>query len=119
MIACLLVNACTLMAQRISTKPLSIITTDGEIDDVDSYIRMLSYANEFNIEGLVYNSSKWQCQKAGTSPEKVVINTKGNQPQIKIPENTKSGDTIHIIVEGKDTGIPSLTRCQLVVLMIK
>ena len=27
----------------------TIVTTDGEIDDVDSFIRMLLYANEFNI----------------------------------------------------------------------
>lgn len=32
-------------------KPRTIVTTDGEIDDVDSFIRMLLYANEFRIEG--------------------------------------------------------------------
>ncbi|NVJ71647.1 MAG: DUF1593 domain-containing protein, partial [Flavobacteriaceae bacterium] len=41
--------------QRVKT----IITTDGEIDDVDTFIRMLLYANEFDIEGLVYSSSMW------------------------------------------------------------
>ena len=40
-----------------SQKPRTIVTTDGEIDDVDSFIRMLLYANEFRIEGLVYSSS--------------------------------------------------------------
>ena len=40
-------------------KPRTIVTTDGEIDDVDSFIRMLLYANEFRIEGLVYSSSMW------------------------------------------------------------
>jgi Protein of unknown function (DUF1593) len=42
-----------------SQKPRTIVTTDGEIDDVDSFIRMLLYSNEFNIEGLVYSSSMW------------------------------------------------------------
>src|SRR4030042_577690 len=37
-------------------KPRTIITTDGEVDDMDSFIRMLLYANEFNIESLVYSS---------------------------------------------------------------
>lgn len=40
-------------------KVKTIITTDGEIDDVDTFIRMLLYANEFDIEGLVYSSSMW------------------------------------------------------------
>ncbi len=39
--------------------PRTIVTTDGEIDDVDSFIRMLLYANEFRIEGLIYSSSMW------------------------------------------------------------
>lgn len=40
-------------------KARTIITTDGELDDVDSFIRMLLYSNEFNIEGLVISSSQW------------------------------------------------------------
>ena len=43
-----------------SNKPYrTIITTDGEIDDVDTFIRMLLYSNEFKIEGLIYSSSMW------------------------------------------------------------
>lgn len=45
--------------------PRTIITTDGEIDDVDSFIRMLLYANEFQIEGLVYSSSMWHYKGDG------------------------------------------------------
>jgi hypothetical protein len=45
--------------QQAAEKPRTIITTDGEIDDVDSFIRMLLYSNEFTIEGLVYSSSMW------------------------------------------------------------
>jgi hypothetical protein len=48
-----------------SQKPRTIITTDGEIDDVDSFIRMLLYSNEFNIEGLVYSSSMWHYKGDG------------------------------------------------------
>ncbi len=46
-------------------KPRTIITTDGEVDDVDSFIRMLLYANEFTIEGLVYSSSQWHYKGDG------------------------------------------------------
>lgn len=51
---------CTLAAaQSTSPKPRTIITTDGEVDDVDSFIRMMLYTNEFNVVGLVYSSSQW------------------------------------------------------------
>ena len=39
--------------------PRTIVTTDGEIDDVDTFIRMLLYSNEYKVEGLVYSSSMW------------------------------------------------------------
>lgn len=47
------------------TKPRTIVTTDGEIDDVDSFIRLLLCANEFNIEGLIYSSSMWHYKGDG------------------------------------------------------
>ncbi|MCJ7812632.1 DUF1593 domain-containing protein [bacterium] len=45
--------------QTISAKSRTIVTTDGEVDDMDSFIRFLLYANEFDVEGLVYSSSQW------------------------------------------------------------
>ncbi len=47
-------------------KPRVIITTDGEIDDKTSFVRFLMYANEFEIEGLIYGNSKWQRHGHGT-----------------------------------------------------
>jgi len=49
----------TANAQYAAGKPRVIVTSDGEVDDVDSFIRFLLYANEFDIEGLVYSSSEW------------------------------------------------------------
>lgn len=48
-----------------SHKPRTIITTDGELDDVDSFIRMLLYANEYTIEGLIISSSQWHYKGDG------------------------------------------------------
>lgn len=39
------------------TLPRTIITTDGEWDDQNSMIRLLYYANELDIAGLVYGSA--------------------------------------------------------------
>jgi len=52
-------------AQTNHLKPRTIVTTDGEVDDQDSFIRFLLYANEFNIEGLVYSSSQWHYKGDG------------------------------------------------------
>lgn len=65
------------------------------------------------------NISFWQYREAGTSTEAVGINAKGREAAIQIPATAKKGDTIHIIVEGKDNGIPVLTRYQRVVLTIR
>ncbi|MFD3000155.1 nucleoside hydrolase-like domain-containing protein [Pontibacter toksunensis] len=46
-------------AQAKTGKPRTIVTTDGEVDDVDSFIRLLLYSSEFDIVGLVYSSSQW------------------------------------------------------------
>lgn len=40
-------------------KARTIITTDGEVDDMDTFIRMLLYTNEFDVVGLIYSSSQW------------------------------------------------------------
>ena len=49
----------------LSYRARTVITTDGEIDDVDSFIRLLLYANELQIEGLVYSSSMWHYKGDG------------------------------------------------------
>ncbi|WP_082097447.1 nucleoside hydrolase-like domain-containing protein [Demequina silvatica] len=40
-------------------KPRVILTNDGEVDDMDSFIRYLYYANEFDTEGIVLTSSMY------------------------------------------------------------
>ena len=41
------------------TRPRIVATTDGEIDDRCSMVRFLLYANEWDIEGIIYCSSKF------------------------------------------------------------
>ncbi len=44
---------------RFPVKPRVIASTDGEIDDRCSMIRFLLYANEFDVEGIIYSSSRF------------------------------------------------------------
>ncbi|MCX6302861.1 MAG: DUF1593 domain-containing protein [Bacteroidia bacterium] len=55
----IILSCCSDTSVPVTEKPRTIITTDGEVDDMDSFIRMLLYSNEFDIEGLVYSSSMW------------------------------------------------------------
>jgi hypothetical protein len=58
-------------ASRVSTiaRPRTIVTADPELDDLNSMIRFLLYANELSIEGLVYASSRfhWRGDGKGTT----------------------------------------------------
>ncbi|TDQ15084.1 uncharacterized protein DUF1593 [Algoriphagus boseongensis] len=72
------------------SKPRTIVTTDGEIDDVDSFIRMLLYANEFRIEGLIYSSSMWHYKGDGkgtlfTSEMEMTKNMYGAKTDLRWP----------------------------------
>ncbi|MGH3171172.1 MAG: DUF1593 domain-containing protein [Trebonia sp.] len=40
-------------------RPRTVITTDGEQDDENSFIHYLTYANEFNTVGIIYSDSQW------------------------------------------------------------
>jgi hypothetical protein len=65
----LLLSAFSLDAQPLqkssSKLPRTIVTTDGELDDVDSFIRMLLYTNEYKVEGLIVSSSQWHYKGDG------------------------------------------------------
>ena len=43
----------------VSARPRIIATTDGEVDDRASMVRFLLYANEWEIEAIVYSSSRF------------------------------------------------------------
>src|SRR4026209_191002 len=45
--------------QTRTLRPRTVVTSDGEVDDFDSFVRLLLYANELNIVGLVYSSSQF------------------------------------------------------------
>ncbi|MBC8372341.1 MAG: DUF1593 domain-containing protein, partial [Planctomycetes bacterium] len=48
--------------RSVLARPRIIATTDGEIDDRCSMVRFLMYANEWNIEGIIYSSSGFHCK---------------------------------------------------------
>jgi len=81
------------LAQPERTKVKTIVTTDGEVDDQDSFIRMLLYSNEFDLVGLIYSSSQWHYKgdekgTAFTSELEMTAKRYGSQTSLRWPGTT-------------------------------
>ncbi|HTF20466.1 MAG TPA: DUF1593 domain-containing protein [Chryseolinea sp.] len=80
-------------AQAEERKARTIVTTDGEVDDQDSFIRMLLYTNEFNLAGLIYSSSQWHYKGDGkgtkyTSAMSMTAKRYGERTELRWPGTT-------------------------------
>ena len=63
---------------------------------------------------------KWWQFRVGTYPNKIQIkNADSLNAEIEVPEDVQTGQTIHVVLEATDTGSPSLTRYQRVIITIK
>lgn len=51
-----------------ASRARTIVTADPELDDLNSMIRFLLYANEVDVAGLVYASSRFHWSGDGTTP---------------------------------------------------
>jgi hypothetical protein len=94
-----------------SAKPRTIVTTDGELDDVDSFIRLLLYSNEFNIEGLIVSSSQWHYKGDGkgtkfTSEMEMTKKLYGERTELRWPGT----DWIYNLVDAYGKVYPNLKK---------
>ena len=46
-------------------KPRTVVLTDGEVDDYDSFIRLLLYSDEMDLAGIVLTASQWHWEGDG------------------------------------------------------
>lgn len=89
----------------ISASPGSTVTLHGETSDPDH--------NEVNV-------TWWQYNDAGTYPGDIDFsNASRAETTFRVPDDAKSGQTIHVILEATDNGTPALTRYQRVVVTVK
>jgi hypothetical protein len=58
-IAVLLIVVSNFVFAQNFNKPRTIVTCDPELDDQNSMIRFLLHATDFQIDGLVYTSSRF------------------------------------------------------------
>lgn len=110
--ATLFMLSCTLSAQQKSSiLPRTIVTTDGELDDVDSFIRMLLYSNEYKVEGLIISSSQWHYKGDGKgtkfiSEMEMTKNLYGERTELRWPGE----QWIYDLVDAYGKVYPSLVK---------
>jgi len=91
--------------------PLNVLASPGET------IRLNGTVSEPDKDKVSINW--WQFQ-VGTYPGKITISNANNaQVKVLVPKDAVSGQTIHIIFEVKDNGLPSLTAYQRIIITIK
>lgn len=112
--------------------PRAIVTTDGEVDDYDSFIRLLLYSNEMDLRALVYSSSKfhWAGDGKGTlllhdpafpAPDylRSIVKIGNVMVEGDMPEPTEGSEFIKdIILEVTDDGTPELTGFQRIIVTV-
>jgi len=94
-----------------SVKPRTIVTTDGELDDVDSFIRLLLYSNEFKLEGLIISSSQWHYKGDGkgtkfTSEMDMTKKMYGERTELRWPGT----DWIYNLIDAYGKVYPNLKK---------
>lgn len=65
-------------------KPRVVITTDPELDDLNSLIRYLLYSGDFRTEGLIYASSQFHWQGDGQGTQWFVKGREYDRPGMNI-----------------------------------
>ena len=111
-------------------RPRTIVTTDGEVDDVDSFFRMLLYANAFRLEGLVYSSSQWHYKGDGkgtafTSELENTAKGYGERTELRWPGTTwmqellNEYEKVQLNLSLHADGSPELIRYQRVILNVR
>jgi hypothetical protein len=94
-----------------NTKPRTIVTADPELDDNNSMIRFLLHATDFQIDGLVYTSSRFHWKGDGKGTTQLVKGSeydqlgKGPQTSWRFVENERF---IHEILDAYEKSYTNL-----------
>ena len=90
---------------EVSARAGSTVRLQGEVSDPDN--------NQVTV-------TWWQYNDAGTYPGDVTFSDPAAlATAFRVPDDAKPGQTIHVILEAKDNGIPPLTRYQRVVVTVR
>jgi hypothetical protein len=89
----------------ISARPGSTVRLQGEVSDPDHSAVTVTW---------------WQDNDAGTYPGDITFSAPAAlTTTFRVPDDAKTGQTIHVILEATDNGTPPLTRYQRVVITVQ
>jgi len=89
----------------IAARPGSTVRLQGEVSDPDH-------------DGVAV--TWWQYNDAGTYPGDITFSDPAAlTTTLRVPDDAKSGQTIHVVLEATDNGTPLLTRYQRVVVTVQ
>jgi len=96
---------------RLKNTPLDIKAKSGSKVTLDASLTKDPDRNSLNFKW-------WHYTEAGTYRGHKIPEAKKSKVAITIPGDTQVGNTIHMICEVSDSGIPSLTRYQRVIITV-
>lgn len=97
-----------------------IIKIDGPLNILANAGQKIKLSGSINDPDGDKVNLKWSQFRVGSYPNQVnIINPNSAQTEILIPEDALWGQTIHIILEGSDNGIPSITRYQRIIITVR
>ncbi len=96
---------------KLNKTPLNILAKAGSKVKLDA-------SKTIDPDGDQLAFQWWNYDKAGSYKGNVIPESKTAKTIIRIPDDAKSGDTIHMICEVKDSGTPTFTRYKRVIITI-
>lgn len=100
-----------------------MIIREGNQIDVKCGEKITLHAETSDPDGDQVTVSWWNYREAGTYQEaennRIILEEKTDEVSIRIPEDAKIGDTIHIIARAEDDGEHKLAYYQRVILTVK
>lgn len=90
------------------------------------FTMMANAGEKIRLNGMVSDpdgnavSIKWWQFHVGSYPKRIsILNPTALRTVVEIPKDAISGQTIHVILEATDHGVPSLTRYQRVIIVVR
>ncbi len=100
--------------------PVVRLTHGNDITAATGKRIKLNAGKSTDPDGDKLNYSWWHYKEAGTYQGEITIKDSDKEKtSVVIPQDAKVEDTIHIICEVQDTGTPTLTRYQRVIITVK